>query len=356
MVNNFQETILRELEYSDNVRVKRAQQPLSITCGDLMELNFPPQEWIWQKCLPRGELAVLSGSKGCGKTNFALNLCLSASMGNPFLDIPTTKTKCLYISLELGKKLIQSRILKSGLQVPNDELTFCWDWPRLPEGSSNLLEIVEERQIGLVVIDVLAKMRPQGANWDKYGEAYDTISPLREVAQKTNSTILLLTHNRKGESDDPTERILGSIGLAGTSGVILSLKTRIHQRSGLLEISGNDVEYQKIPVVLQTNPLRYERSSENPDEVDLSVEKREVYRVIQNLGQAKVSDIVKTTGKSQPNVSQLVRRLVESGLVISVKTGVYALVTQIAKQGEYDLQPEGLGTTSFSSASKMEDG
>jgi len=320
-----------------------AKLPKAISCGDLMRKSFPPKAWTWEGCLPRGELAVLSGPKGSGKTLLGLDLCISSAMGLPLLGIPTVKTKAVYLSLELGEGIMQNRIKKMELNWPEDQLSFYWKWPKLPEGAPALQTIIENDKIGLFVIDVFAKLRPLGADWNDYGKCYDQVGPLREIAQSTGATILLLTHDRKGETDDPSERILGSVGLAGNSGVILSLTTRLNQKTGVLEISGNDVEYRIIPIILQTDPLRFMRSNETSEEATQTVERRAVLAVIRELGgTAKTGQIAKKYGKADSTVSEILKKLKELGLISSARFGEYNLpnTTESTETPESEQHPE----------------
>lgn len=318
------EKMAREMEVSDKL-LQEVGDPISVDA--LMKKSFPEREWVWEGVLPRGELAVLSGPKGSGKTLLALDIALSASLGNPVLGIPTTRTSCAYLSLELGERIMHKRLRKTGFPLEGADCAFFWKWPFLPKGAEAIRAIIKRHKIEFVVIDVIAKIRDARTDWSDYGDAYSQLSPLREIAQDTNATILFLTHSRKGETEDPSERILGSVGLSGTTGVILSLTTRLNQKTGILEVAGNDVEYKKIPIELKTEPLRFVLSEADPQEQLLSPERKAVLETFKSLGgTATTAEVSKALGKDSNTVSFLLRRLAGDGLITSVGYGKYSLI------------------------------
>ena len=231
----------------------------------------------------------------------------------------------------MGPRTIQTRLGESRIPWSPEKVQFHWSWPRLPEGAEALESFIGAHSIGLTFVDVIAKIRSRGSDWSDYGSAYEQFGPLREIAQRTDSSIVLLTHERKRkEGEDPTERILGSIGLSGNAGVLLSLMRMIHQGTGALEISGNDIQHQIIPIELKTDPLLFVRSDVSYTELGQPPERRAILAAIRELGgKATPSQIADYLGKERSNINHQIRKMTESGDVVSVAYGQYSLCTPI---------------------------
>ena len=88
-------------------------------------LEYPPAySWIWKGSLLPGDLGILSGAPGVGKSTTALYMAAGSAAGTPILGgwIPTNKYRCAYISAEDSEDVLQRRtyhIMRSlGLTEP----------------------------------------------------------------------------------------------------------------------------------------------------------------------------------------------------------------------------------------------
>jgi hypothetical protein len=70
-----------------------------------------------------------------------------------------------------------------------------------------------ERKARLVVIDPLAAHLAVGVNSWKDQEVRGALAPLGALAKETGAAILVVAHLNKGQSDDPLQRLGGSIGI-----------------------------------------------------------------------------------------------------------------------------------------------
>jgi hypothetical protein len=69
------------------------------------------------------------------------------------------------------------------------------------------------------VIDVLAAFRAvaTGRKDNTYAADYETVKALQIIASEMNVAILIVHHLRKGTSDDPIDKISGTLGLSGAA-------------------------------------------------------------------------------------------------------------------------------------------
>ena len=110
----------------------------------------------------------------------------------------------------------------------------------LGEGFATMAKIYELR---LVIIDTFQMFRKQlSGKGSMYAEDYDTVSRIKSIADKFNSSILILHHLKKGVEGDWLSEISGSQGISGAADTIFSLKRERNSNMGTLHRTGRDVE------------------------------------------------------------------------------------------------------------------
>jgi hypothetical protein len=89
--------------------------PVSLT--ELLTTPYPPTEWIWNPFVLKGEVNLLFGDGGTGKSLLALHLALAAAAGKPLFGEATMRTPVLALFAEDGPGQVQQRartILRDG--------------------------------------------------------------------------------------------------------------------------------------------------------------------------------------------------------------------------------------------------
>lgn len=301
---------------------------LEVIDGDVLaKTHFDDPKYVWNGILPDSGIAVCAASKAAGKTLLLLQLADAITKGHPFMGVETAPSTVLFLELELSKRRTAQRLSKMGI-TPNKNLKFAWQWQQGEAGIRDLTDYVYVKKIQLVVVDVLQRLWPPEQDSNSYGDAYNVLGPLRAMANELNVMVLLVTHLRKAEATDYMNSVIGSVGITANADVILSLKRARGENDAVLSIDGNDVESKEIALRFSPNPLGFEESDADPAMAGQTRERKKIVQAITDLGgQARISEIVEKTGKSQPNVSKLVRKLVETGMLTTVKTGTYALIT-----------------------------
>ena len=83
----------------------------SITAAEFVRLEVPPRRYIFDPFLPERGLAEIYAKSGIGKTTFALNLAVAASLGQNFLKWPVTRPwNVLYVDGEMSTVEMQERV------------------------------------------------------------------------------------------------------------------------------------------------------------------------------------------------------------------------------------------------------
>lgn len=224
---------------------------------ELQSREFDEVRFIIPDLVPEG-VTLLSGSPKVGKSWMALGMCIGVATGGAFLEQSCVRGRVLYLALEDNPRRIQSRLqmCMGGEEFPAS-LDFDCSWDRFPVGLKALDRLLGQTRYDLVVIDTLEMVRPpRRAN--PYEDDYRAIASIREIAYKHRTSIVVVHHNRKantnaaGEEVDPIERVSGTMGLTGAVDAIHVLSRIRGASMGELFITGKDVEEQSMVVKLDT--------------------------------------------------------------------------------------------------------
>ena len=83
----------------------------SITAAEFVRLEVPARRYIFDPFLPERGLAEIYAKSGVGKTTFALNLAVAASLGQNFLHWPVSRPwNVLYVDGEMSTVEMQERV------------------------------------------------------------------------------------------------------------------------------------------------------------------------------------------------------------------------------------------------------
>jgi len=168
--------------------------------------------YIIKNILPASQPTILGGLPKTLKTNFALDLSVSAATGSPFLGFEVVKpVVVLFFSGESGKATIQGAARRiacaKGVDITSAPIHWSFVAPKLPapDQMTALKSLVKGLKAGLVVIDPLylslldAESAGQASNLFAMGAR---LVELSSIVEETGSAIVLVHHFRKGNGLD----------------------------------------------------------------------------------------------------------------------------------------------------------
>lgn len=214
-----------------------------ITASELSTKTFKPLMWIVQDILPEG-CYILSARPKVGKSWLSLQISLAVAFGERTLGKNVVKGKAIYLALEDNPRRLQSRLDQlrpNGYST--DNLLLFTDWPSFDNnGIVELINLILKEEPKLVVIDTLARVRPASRSNHVYENDYKTLAPLTAIANKYRLCILIVTHNRKGKSEnDALEQVSGSLGLTGAVDGALVIDGIRTDKQYKLSLIGRDI-------------------------------------------------------------------------------------------------------------------
>lgn len=226
----------------------RQKKNITYTTADaLMSEDLPPIINLVDGLLTKG-LGGLSAKSKLGKSWLALQLAVDLACGDDFLGFSTRKCGVLYIDLENVPALTQDRLRRilDGRDVPKN-LHFVHDYNLIGNGfEEDLTEFLHNNSdVKFVVIDVFQKVK-QGkqTNQTDYEADYEILTKIKEIADKNDSCIMPVYHDRKFvDPTDPFSNLLGSTAIVGVSDFIWVLyKENRDDKEATLAVTGRTIQ------------------------------------------------------------------------------------------------------------------
>jgi hypothetical protein len=297
-----------------------------MTADTLLGLSLPPLKWRVDHLLPEG-LGLLAAPPKTGKSVLAYQLAVEIALGGSVFDIAVASGPVLYYALEDGQRRSQSRVAsmvgdrRQGLE----RLHLRWEAPRLGGALEDEINAwLGHNPDALVIIDVLAKVRPNGAtqskNLNAYDTDYDALSTLQLVAKMNpGSTILVVTHDRKQGSEDWMTRVTGTRGVTGAADFVIFLNRKRGENGGTFLVAGRDVE--DTPVELKFNVTGWTKADMQFRLENVHETRQLLYAWLMDNGPAQPLEIAKGCGLSHDVVKHRLIDMRKDGMLMRSDAG-----------------------------------
>jgi RecA-family ATPase len=229
--------------------------------------------------------------------------------------------------LEDNRRRVKDRLLtlcpaRKLMKISLERLTVRTLAPRIDTG---LLAELDKWRLScanprLIIIDVFLKVRPpRKKGEDAYAADYEAVTPLQRYASEHRLAIVLVTHTRKMEAEDPLEAISGTNGVTGAADAVLVLNR--DSKGTTLYGRGRDIE--EIETAMKFDGGRWSILGD-ADEVRKSNERRKIIAALKQAGDEQTpAAIAKLAGMKAANVRVLIRKMAASGEVQQPRVGYY---------------------------------
>jgi hypothetical protein len=239
-------------------RIRALLNPPSASSGTLQPLDLdellagpaPTIDYLWRPWVVRGDVAAIVGDPGVGKSWLALALAAAIRIGHRFLGGDTAKGDVAIIDLENPIPTVHTRLSALGLTAhDHDGLTYYAATVvdlTTAEGLATLEQIATTADV--VVIDSLRRACP-GLDENDSAAVSRAMTPIRAIAAKTNTTIVIVHHSRKRTTDGATE---ATQMVRGSGDLVASLDTLLYLRA---RESGFTLEHARSRAGIPTQPI-----------------------------------------------------------------------------------------------------
>ena len=269
---------------------------------------IPEPEYLIQDILVKGHLTMLTGRPKAGKSTLLRHLAVSLAQGKPALKKYAVKqSPVLYLALEENSNDVKRAFKKLGLQETDPLYIHFGNPGEFKSAITSIEEFVEEKDIGLVIIDTAMRLRERNFDTNSYSDVMEWTTPFLHLSQgNLNVCIVMAYHDRKttkgGKNYEALDDVNGSTALTASMDSILHLR---RDWSGVREVFSNSRIVQQLePAIVKMNPvtgdLEYGGASDEPapaiDELALLRAKEKVREHLKNADlpilQAKLKEEV----------------------------------------------------------------
>jgi putative DNA primase/helicase len=188
------------------------------------EVEAEDVEWLWWNRIPLGEVTLVAGDPGQGKSQFTAALTAKVTVGLPLPDGgENVKGTVLFASLEDSpSKTVRPRLERQGADLSRvlllDQFKDERGEPRRMRASDipaleAALCLIEDAK--LIVLDPVMAYMGGGVDTNKDNEVRDVLGPLAELAQRHNIAVVVVAHLNKSDAENIIYKVSGSVGFAG---------------------------------------------------------------------------------------------------------------------------------------------
>lgn len=265
------------------------------------EVEPEPIRWLWKGWLAYGKIHVIDGDPGLSKSTFCVDLMARLTTGRPMPPRDTdivgeAPVNVLVLSAEDSlSDVLVPRLITAGAERSRVKffrgvfsLTSKSKCPiLLPQHLSNLKRVIRKSKSRFVVIDPIFAYMDGAVDSHRDQDVRLVLSALKDIAEETDSCILMVRHYNKTPGGKLLHKGSGSIGIV--AGVRTALGLVQHPSS----------ESRKILGVAKTNlgkkppDLVYRLDADGPDSPP-----RIIWEGTSNL---KLEDVVQKDGDKSGN-------------------------------------------------------
>lgn len=187
------------------------------TALNLNNTHLKPITFYINKMLPAG-IGWLAGEAKAGKSFMAMQMAYCISQGIPFLGFETKQSNVMYYSLEMGRNLVQNRLRTMFKDKPlSDRFSIAYKLKPFDKGGLKQLEKnMIDYNCKVAFIDMHGYVATSKSNQKElYSQSYEELSQVKQIAEKLDACIVLITHLNKNTGEDIMNRIMGSVGNRG---------------------------------------------------------------------------------------------------------------------------------------------
>jgi len=187
-------------------------------------------DWLWTNRFLVGNINILGGDPGLGKSMILIDVAARASSGRDWPDgSPCQQCSVLYSTTEDGiEDTVVPRLIAANANLERVEIVQgvrCRDESEIPLFLNEHLAFLDDKltenpDIRILIIDTLQSHIGQGITTNNNSSVRSLMTPLKRLAEKHHIAVLCIEHLTKSKTtsgENATYRVQGSIAFAGAA-------------------------------------------------------------------------------------------------------------------------------------------
>lgn len=295
------------------------------------------KDWIIEKLIPQKSVGVWTGKRSTYKTFLVLNSCFCIASGLPFLDLKTRQGKVIYLDKENGIYIMRERknMVKRGLGLEDfyDVGFICFSTLKIDKLTDihKIEELIKENKPSVLVVDTYRR----GISFEENDAGMVSklfVDILRPLVEKYDLSIILIHHDRKGESQgDEMDMIRGSSDLANYVDFIIKNDRKGENTIILKQLKNrNAPEIRPINVGIETTPMmitfrnkgEYEKQSKDQTAAQIITDWI-INNRVKTFQTKDVKEIAFKNGIKETNFKYALQNLQDDGIINKIFKGSY---------------------------------
>lgn len=299
----------------------RTNSRTRVDAADLLELDLPPLRMVIPNLLPEGTTVLASPPK-VGKSCLVYQMCVEIALGGSLFGHEVEGGSVLYLALEDGQRRGQARLRAAlaGRKMPRGRLEVQWAAPTIGNGLEESIEawLKAHPDAAMVAIDTLQKVR-KGATGSRnaYEVDVEDLGRLQTLFRDRSVALLIVHHSRKETGDDFLASVSGTYGITGSADTIMVIRRKRLEAFGNIVVTGREIAETDIPV--RFDDMLW---AEAPGAVaEASVQRREVYKVIEESGPLFPQAIATRLDLTRQSVQNMCTKMAAEGAIYLTAKG-----------------------------------
>lgn len=228
---------------------------LRLTPASAFEIK--PVKWLWADRIPVGEITVIPGREGTGKSTLLAKLCADITTGTMDGEFYGRPRNVIYIANEDSwSKTIAARMIAAGADMDRvfrldlDPTSRQLGTPNFPVDCRQLEKLIKENDVACVMIDPIVSAMDSKIDVNKAREVRSAMEPLQAVMDRTDCSAIALMHFNKNTTGDVNSRVAGSRAFTEVARSVVSVAEKPRKKDEDLDEVDSFLEDDEVRFVI----------------------------------------------------------------------------------------------------------
>jgi RecA-family ATPase len=218
-------------------QINDAAKPWEPPTLELADSLPEPPDWLVSGLIERGTVTVFAGDTGAVKSMLNLDLAAALVRGRPWLGRQVDRARVVYVDNEQPANVVSRRAWALGLRPEDGEDLRYYNRQAVrldnPKSTALLKRLLGPEGYEVLIVDTL--LASQRGEVNSNTDVARLLDAVRELAENTGSTVIILHHQRKPGEDGGADTSLATMGARYIVGGADNLIT-VSKRDDLAEV------------------------------------------------------------------------------------------------------------------------